>query len=154
MHRNQFVITLVAAIVGGLIGGAVSSRFSAGSEAFADKQSWKPFRTIGAEKFVVTDRQGDVRAVFGMIEKAPTLMMFGKNGSTPKIMLFDGNGCRAELVLRANGEPSLNLFDRNSNIRTALGTVTLRFSKSGEIQRLPSSLVFFDENGDVHWSTP
>ena len=79
------------------------------------------------------------------------LMMFGRENSLPRMMLFDSKRCRAELMLGHEGEPSLKLYDRENTIRTALGNVKLK-NTTGEIEDLKSTLVFFDEKGQVRWS--
>ena len=154
MKGKQYFLIIIFTLIGGMIGGIISNRFIIGPPAFAEKSSGNRLRSIGAEKYVVTDKDGHIRAVLGLVEEAPALMMFGKDGSLPRLMIFDNKSCRAELYLRANGEPSLNLYDEKGTMRTALGTVRIKVPKTGEIQNLYSSLVFFDEDGNVHWSVP
>ncbi len=154
MKGKRYFLIIIFTLVGGMIGGIISNRFIIGSPAFAEKSSRNRLKSIGAEKFVVTDKDGDIRAVFGLVEEAPTLMMFGRDGSLPRFLIFDDKRCRAELYLGANGEPSLNLYDEKGTMRTALGTVRIKLPKTGEIQNLYSSLVLFDKNGNVQWSSP
>ena len=153
MKRRQYIIIVLAAFLGGIIGGTISNQFTV-MPTFAEKSSWNRRRSIGAEKFVVTDKQGDIRAVLGLVEDEPALMMFGKNDSLPRLMIFDNKSCRAELYLRADGSPSLNLYDEKGTMRTALGTVRIKVPKTGEIQNLYASLVFFDGDSNVLWSAP
>ena len=154
MKGKQYFLVIIFTLIGGMIGGIISNRFIIGSPAFAEKSSRDRLGSIGAEKFVVTDKNGDIRAVFGLVEEAPALMMFGKDDSLPRLIFFDSKRCRAELSIGSNGEPSLNLYDEKGTMRTALGTVRIKVAKTGEIQNLSSSLVFFDEDGKVHWSVP
>ena len=154
MKGKRYFLIIIFTIVGGMVGGIISNRFIIGSPAFAEKSSRNRLKSIGAEKFVVTDKDGDIRAVFGLVDEAPTLMMFGRNGSLPRFLIFDDKRCRAELYLGANGEPSLNLYDEKGTMRTALGTVRIKVPKTGELQNLYSSLVFFNEDGNIHWSVP
>ena len=154
MKGKRNFLVIIFALIGGMMGGIISSLFITGLPAFAEKSSLNRLKSIGAEKFVVTDKDGDIRAVFGLVEEAPALMMFGRDDSLPRLIIFDSKMCRAELSLRANGEPSLNLYDEKGTMRTALGTVRIKIPKTGEIQNLYSSLVFFDEDGAVHWSVP
>jgi len=159
MKGKQYFLIIIFTLIGGMIGGIISDRFIIGSPAFAEKSSLNRLKSIGAEKFVVTDKDGDIRAVFGLVEEAPALMMFGKDGSLPRLIFFDSKRCRAELYLGANGEPSLNLYDEKGTMRTALGrtalgTVRIKVPKTGELQNLYSSLVFFNEDGNIQWSVP
>jgi hypothetical protein len=154
MKRKQHFIKIIFALIGGLICGIISNRTLLDPLAFAEKSSWKRLRSIGAEKFVVTDKNGDIRAVLGLVEEAPALMMFGKDKSLPKIMIFDNKGCRIELSLDLNGESSLYLYDEIGTMRTALGRVRIKVPKTDEIQNLNSSLVFFDKEGNKLWSAP
>ena len=143
----------VMSLLGGLIGSILFNNIITGEPAFAKKSEWKHIKAIAAEKFVITDKDGDIRAVLGIINKEPALMMFGRDNSLPRLMLFDSKRCRAELFLRPNGEPSLNLYDKESTMRTALGNVKIK-DTTGHIQYLQSTLVFFDEKGQVSWSAP
>ncbi len=154
MKGKRYVLIIIFTLIGGMIGGIISNRFIIGSPAFAEKSSLNRLKSIGAEKFVVTNKDGDIRAVFGLVEEAPALMMFGKDGSLPRLIMFDNKRSRAELYLSANGEPSLNLYDEKGTMRTALGTVRIKVPKTGEIQNLYSSLVFFNEDGNIQWSVP
>jgi hypothetical protein len=122
-----------------------------GKPAYAEKQTH--FKTIAAERFIIVNEDGDMRAVFGIVNTEPTLMMFGRENSLPKLMLFDSKRCRAELFLSQNGEPSLSLYDQDSTMRMALGNVKIK-DTAGEIQDLQSTLVFFDEKGKVSWAAP
>lgn len=51
--------------------------------------------------------------------------------------------------------PAIILRDRNRNLRAVLGATDLREAKSdAQIQRPPSSLVLFNEQGKVVWQAP
>ena len=154
MKGKRYFLIIIFTLIGGMIGGIISNRFIIGSPAFAEKSSLNRLKSIGAEKFVVTDKDVNIRAVFGLVEELPALMMFGKDGSLPRLIIFDNKRGRAELSLSANGEPSLNLYDEKGTMRTSSGIERIKVPKTGEIKNLSSSLVFFDEDGKVHWSVP
>ena len=154
MKRKQYFLITIFTLIGGMVGGIISNQLFIGSLAFADKSSINRLKSIGAEKFVVTDKDGDIRAVFGIVEEAPALMMFGKDDSLPRLIIFDSKICRAELSLKVNGEPSLHLYDEKGTMRTALGAVRIKTPKTGDIKNLYSSLVLFDEDGNIDWSAP
>ena len=62
---------------------------------------------------------------------------------------------RAELSVGADGEPSLELSDRNGKTRAALGQTDLKVIRTGSTEkRPPASLVLFDEKGTVIWEAP
>jgi hypothetical protein len=151
MNKKHLSIMCVMSLLGGLIGGFLFNSIIAGEPAYAKRTERNHIKTIAAEKFVIIDENDDIRAVLGIANKEPTLMMFGKENSLPRLMLFDSKRCRAELFLDQKGEPSLNLYGKDNTIRTALGNVKLKDTK-GEIQDLQSTLVFFDEKGQVSWS--
>ena len=154
MNRKLYLMTIIFALTGGIIGGVISNQFLPGLAAFAKKSPYKHLEVIGAEKFVVTDTEGNVRAVLGMIKEEPVLMMFGRYGSQPRLMIFDHKSCRAELSLRPNGEPSLNLFDEKSILRASVGAVTIKLPETGKTKNLSSAMAVFDEKGNVLWSAP
>lgn len=141
----------VMSLLGGLIGSLLFNNVISGKPAYAEKIKRNHIKMIAAEKFVLIDENGNMRAILGVINSEPTLMMFGRENSLPRVMLFDSKLCRAELYLGHEGEPSLNFYDRDNTIKTALGNVKLK-DTTGEIQDLKSTLVFFDERGRVTWS--
>ncbi len=154
MGRKQYLMIIVFTLAGGIIGGVISNQILPGLAAFAKESPHKPLVTIGAEKFVVTDADGNIRAVFGMIDDEPSLMMFGRKNSLPKMLVFDSENCRAELGLTLNGDASLNFFNQKGELSTAIGAVRVKLSKTGEIKNLSSAIIFFDEKGKVVWSAP
>lgn len=155
MNRTQYLVILICVFAGGIIGGALSERFlQAGVSAFAKQSASRRLETIGAEKFVVTDVEGNVRAVFGMIKEEPVLMMFGRDRRQPRLMVFDDRCCRIELSLGPDGDPSLNLFDGNSILRTAVGAVRVTQPKTGKTKHMPSMMAVFDEKGTLKWNAP
>ena len=154
MTRKQYLFILVLTLAGGIIGGAISNRFLSGLPVFATESPASHLETIGAEKFVVTDTDGNVRAVLGMIDDKPTLMMFGRKLSLPRMLIFDHEYCRAEITLNPAGDASFNLFNSKGDLHTAIGAVKIKSSKTGEINTLSSSIIFFDEQGQIVWSAP
>jgi len=52
-------------------------------------------------------------------------------------------------------EPNLSLLDKKGDTRAVLGRTTLDHTRTGSTEiRAPSSLVLFDEEGNVVWSAP
>jgi len=55
----------------------------------------------------------------------------------------------------SNERPHLTLTDEESNTRAVLGSTELKITRTGSTEiRAPSSLVLFDEEGNVVWSAP
>ncbi len=81
-------------------------------------------------------------------------LSLGKLGS-PALNLFDEKGqMRASLGLLADGSSSLSLFDAKG-LRAVLGRTKLEASRTGKVDERPvSSLVLFDEAGNVLWRAP
>ena len=60
-----------------------------------------------------------------------------------------------EVSLTLSGEPNISLHDKKGNLRAVLGTTQLKHPDTGSTEiRAPSSLVLFDEEGNVVWSAP
>lgn len=69
--------------------------------------------------------------------------------------LFHGDVIRAALSLDPGGLPRLQLYDDNKNVRAALGHIEILLTRSRSVeQRQASSLVLFDEKGNVLWKAP
>jgi len=65
--KKQYSLMLMLALVAGLVGGVVSSKFLMGQPVFAE--SAKPQKIIVAEKFVLVDKQGNKRDEMGVKQK-------------------------------------------------------------------------------------
>jgi hypothetical protein len=117
------------------------------------------------------DEKGRYRAGFSVGKGTPALTMRDRNGlrlqvglmrlmSTgdewPAILLIDKKGVeRAMLTLDIGGRPHLALKDDKGNTRAILGSTTLKHTQTvigGK--RPPSSLVLFNETGEVIWKAP
>lgn len=61
---------------------------------------------------------------------------------------------RAELSVES-GRPVFKLYDENNIVRAALGAVEIEVIRTGELRdRTESSLILFDNDGEVIWSAP
>lgn len=61
----------------------------------------------------------------------------------------------AELNVGSHGNPHLDLYDKKGRLRAVLGTVDLRYTRTGSTEKTaPSSLVLFDKKGKVLWERP
>ena len=119
----------------------------------------------GNPSFVLADKDGKFRFLFLItddrvnlnlkdVDEKTWFSLFNSKG--PTMNLFDKDGhVRTSLSLDINGEPSLELKDKGSLTRVALGGVKLKSPKTGSaVKRAASSIVLFDVDGKVLWSVP
>jgi len=103
---------------------------------------------IRANRFVLEDENGKVRAVLDVVKDVPRLSLFDENGKERAVLgvtalgaglsLFDENGKgRAALGVGADG-PLLSFFDENGKTRAGL-----------DVTALGAGLNLADENGNV-----
>jgi hypothetical protein len=122
-------MTLILALIAGLLGGVVSSRFLSEQHAFAERTPHQQGFVI-TEGVMVLDPAGRLRATLG-----PS----GDGGVV--LSMLDSNGVPRLTAKASDKVTSLSLWDENGTLRTRL--------KAPE-----SSLVFFSENGLPAWSSP
>jgi hypothetical protein len=117
------------------------------------------------------DEKGRYRAGFSVGQGTPALTMRDKNGlrlqigltrlrSTgeewPAILLMDKNGVeRIVLALDIEGKPRLSLKNAKGANRVVLGCAALEQTQTGVFEKRPlSSMVLFNEKGNVVWQAP
>lgn len=180
MGKKPYVVMLILALIAGVIGGVLSSKiFSRQDETPEDAELRK---VIVANEIHLVDQDGKARWVMAMSRDGePSVTFVNKDGWAPMAMGVNRNGFpffnmilqpgkgggpslalmdgtmknRAVLGLWEDGEPYLRLSDRNGQVRATLGSTVLRDSVTGASIRRPcSSLVLFDEEGEIIWSAP
>lgn len=83
-------LSIVLGLISGLVGGAVSSPFLAGTPVFAEKALQEP-KVIRAEKFEVVDKNGKVRGELGLrSDGTPILRLYDEDGN-PRVGLSPKN---------------------------------------------------------------
>ena len=129
MAKKQISLIAALALVGGLIGGVVSSQFLMGKPAFAKKKSQK---VVEAEEFRLVDENGKLRAKlaqnpklvgFGLVDKKRNLRLVlnaVESGSTHLKMYDPGMKERVSVMLTEDGMPLLDLRDRNGKAGLSL----------------------------------
>jgi hypothetical protein len=113
-------------------------------------------RVVEAQKFVLKDSQGRIRAELST-----------ERDQAPKLWLFDeSNHRRAEFSLLADGTPGVRLLDKNQKIRAALqlldgkAALNLRDSESHHRAELVVTasghpyLQLRDKDGKTFWISP
>ena len=115
-------VVLVCAVIWVVLGGV--GRVQA-------QQSAKAGKVIRANKFILEDENGKVRAELTMDKGGPILELGNENGKV-----------RAELFTDSSGRPWLALYNKYGNC------IRLTISKDG------TALDLFDESGSLLWSAP
>jgi hypothetical protein len=126
---------LVAAVIGGLVGGAVASRLAQGTAVICAQPPAAPEKVLRAETFEVLDKDGKVRATLtSQGDEGPTLRLLDTDGedrvvlslhpTDEAVLAFRDKGQRARLSLALLKEgPRVDLWDpAGKNIRTAWRT--------------------------------
>jgi hypothetical protein len=108
-----FVLTITLAVVAGFVGGALSPRVFSDEPALARSSS----NTITAERFVLQDAAGKIRAELGLFDDdgAPVFRMLDEQG-TPRLEM--GFGERQFRI------PVLRVFDQDGRPRIRIGAGT------------------------------
>ena len=127
MKGNQTGLIVAAAFVAGLLGGAAANWLLTTRLAYA-LPAPQPAKLIQAEGVEIRDKDGKVRAVFGLGEDGePMLRLFDKGGTgntllVPLALALVGPDGKPRLVLRLQtGEPYLGLIDQDQKLRAVLG---------------------------------
>jgi hypothetical protein len=109
MKNGKPWLTVMVALIGGLVGGGVASMLGA-NNAFAKRHPQRA-RTVEAEKFVLLGRNGDQRGIIQVSDKG-----------TAAFYLNDESGKeRAEFKVAADGRASLGFYDGDGLKRVVVG---------------------------------
>jgi len=178
LNRLRYVFFLAIALAAGFAGGLASNvfRLPPSGEDKALKQ------IVVAHEFHLVDEEGRDRWVLKLSkDEEPTFTFVNKNGwapmavginreglpffnmvlepnrkSGPSLIVMDSQmKSRALLGLSESGDPHLFLLDETGQKRLALGSVEFTHPLTGVTEKRPcSSIVLFDEDGNVLWSAP
>ncbi len=109
MTNRKSWLTVIVALIGGLIGGAAATILGA-SNAFALRHGHHA-RTVEAEKFVLLGPNGDQRGVMRVSDKGTAALYF-----------VDADGKeRAEFRVAADGRSSVGFYDNTGRRRVIVG---------------------------------
>ena len=128
-NRKQQSVTIVLALLAGLLGGVIASQFFSGLRAFAEMESISHGSVI-TEGLLLLDGTGRLRATLG-----PS----GDGGVA--LSMLDSKGVPRLTAKASDNTTSLSLWDAN-------GTLQARLKAPA------SSLVLYGENGRAIWSAP
>lgn len=183
MTRKQFFLTLSVAIISGVLGGALSVWFLMPQSVLAQEGvpeliEAREFRvvdgegrirarlghdTYGSTQLLFFDETGEDRIILALGISGPFLQLQESSTGPAASLSLDSLGFWQSqlrpgnfisLALSDNG-PMLRLVDEDGTLRAALGTTELKHSNTGSTEiRATSSLVLFNEEGNVVWSAP
>jgi len=117
---------------------------------------------IQSDGITFSDEQGAPRTFWSSSSDYSMLGFAGDNGQLqmgmspegPEIIMRDSNEEEGLSLRLLRNKPTLTLSD-SGDTRAIIGTTELKNNRTGSTEiRAPSSLVLFDEDGDVVWSAP
>ena len=158
MNRKQFLLTLLLAIISGSLGGALSVWFLMPQSVLAQDG---PSKVIEAERFVLKDDQGRIRAELSMWFEHPTLQMYDVEGETHTLVgegviavYRDGILGEGSIFMDGGLVPSIRILD-NEGFEAVLGSTSTVETRTGRTnQTSAASLILFGKDRRVIWSAP
>src|SRR5256885_92611 len=132
---KQQGLMLAAAVIGGLVGGAVASRLALGTAAVCAQPPTVPEKVVRAGQVEVLDTAGKARLTLGLEHEGLAVLRFLNQEQVARIGLSLGAG---------GGPASLSFLDSGGKIRAMLALG----SEGGPV------LTFLDEAGQRIWRAP
>ncbi len=165
MRRKQLVFVLLVGLISGFLGGVLSIWFLMPPSVWAQDEVPK---VIEAREFRVVDEEGKARIeLTSRISGAPALVFYGDREGDFRVILDQSSleiygpdknqkdYSRLHFLVSSETGPQIILVDEHANYRAVLGSTQLTHPDTGSTEiRAPSSLVLFDEYGNVVWSAP
>jgi hypothetical protein len=165
MGSKKQTVTVVMALIAGLVGGVVSSWFFVGQTVFAEKKALQQ-KVVRAEEFMLVDEDGTCLAKLTHIGSGVSFNLGNDNRSFFNIALsedLDGDIAVMAVGTKKHGivnlfvdkhGPRLSIIDGSRNLRAVLGKVSLELESGSTETRAPSSLVLFNKKSEVTWKAP
>ena len=178
MKRRAYIFLLLAAIISGILGGAIAGRLFVSKNAAAEELN-QYYEGVATERLLLIDankrtramlvvgddgnvslnfydRNNQNRAALGVSPDGSPILRLSKDGAFE--LVDNNNQTRAKISLSADGHPSLRLYDEDGKSRAILGSVVLETNKTAATgskeKRAESSLILSDGSGKVLWSAP
>lgn len=169
MKQKQSMTTIILSLIAGLVGGMISCWFFIGQAVFAEKKVTHE-KVVRAERFEVVDELGNALGAFSNLNGNAFIELETKNSKGKTwlypwlVSLYHDNEMIGTMIAAGNMslyDPGLDHKHRNgiqlignspSIVLKQDGKERIEF-KVSEI-RAPSSLVLFNEKGNVVWSAP
>ncbi len=106
-----------------------------------------PEETATARRFVVVDKSGSPQGEFSSTLTGPALSLFDQSGR---------ERLRLEVARSSpHDQARVAIFDASGRRRAVLGSFQLPVGDPDTFEQLPpSSLVLFEENGEIWWQAP
>ena len=181
MSKKQHILLVVLALLAGLVGGGLSTRFVfLMPAALQEDEGLK--KVVVAHEFHLVDPDGRDRWVLKLSQDGePNITFINKNGWAPMAIGVNKNGGpffnmvlepakgegpafvlmdsdmknRALLGLERGRGPYLNFLDENGQVRVALGWTEITNPISDQKEERPcSSIILYDEVGKTIWAVP
>jgi len=178
LSKLRFFLFVVIAVAAGVAGGLVSNAILQSSA----KENGELKNIVVAHEFHLVDEEGRDRWVLNLSKNGePSFTFVNQNGWAPMaigineegfpffnmvlepnrkggpslIMMDSQMNSRALFGLNEEGEPHLSLLDEKGQKRLALGSAEFTNPLTGVPERRAcSSIVLFDEEGNLLWSVP
>lgn len=115
-------------------------------------------------RLVLTDDKGVVRAGLSVLPDGPGLGLFDEKGDSrgvfaylkgqPMLAVFDPKGKPRITVTVSDDGPGLKVLDDAGKVRVGLGATSTKTVDGRTINHPESSLILYDAEGAVRWTTP
>ena len=159
MRRKQLVFVLLVGLISGFLGGVLSIRFLLPPNVLAQDE---PQKVITAERFVLKDDQGRMRAELVMtFADSPVLRFYDAEGETQTIVgegviavYRDGILGEGSIFIDGGDTPGITIADEEG-FEAILGITSTVNTRTGRTnQTSAASLILFGKDRKVIWSAP
>lgn len=166
MHRRDYYVALVLAMLAGFIGGCMSGRLVS-PEPVVAQEAPRRARFVDAEMFRIFDQNGTLRAAFGTAPDGSVgLVMVSKDGVPRAKLGVEVNGdafldlkdekaqSHAMVFVTTAGNPRVALLDKNGVGGALLGEGSIPLGNLIVEERPAGSLILMNKDGRVAWRAP
>ena len=149
MNKKQYALMIVFALIGGLIGGALSNKVFHNEIAFAQNNN----KIITAEEFLLVDKKGKIKGSWRTDEGCTNLILYDKS------LISLGNIKSRSIFLSCSEKSQFLSFqdkdDKGIVLESELGVSSLRFSnKLKDLKRNIVHLAYVDTGAFLKLAPP